>query len=289
MKKFFIGILVLVSFFTVLNASDNHIKLEMPDAAENTDFIPIKVIIDNGLKKGDLLIVKANNQTAFLLQTNGNEIIRIKAKLRGLKYSSVKISAVLIRKNGKFEFTSKKVILPEYSRTFLELGAHGRGSTKVKVLAKKNRIKLLLKNRMAKTNYAKNLVLSTSAGTIKIKMTPILSKNPYFKIIGKKNFGQVSAKATISNVKYNLTTEVNKKRFISHMSNDELSKIIENDPYNIQYIKNPTFQMQMLALYKSISKYSNKSDKKRAMCNIIQYINNPTDQIKKTGSNGCNQ
>lgn len=200
MKKFFIGILVLVSFCIVSNANNNHIKFKIPSISQSSD-IPVRVIITDGLKKGDLLIVKADNKTAFELQTNGNEIIQIDAILRGLnpKISSTKISAVLIRKGGASESISKKAV---YLGSNSVLKQDGKGSKKVKFRARKNKIKLLIKNQMAKNKYAQNLVLSTSTGTIKIKMTPILSRNPILTIIGKKDFGKVRANVTLSNVEY---------------------------------------------------------------------------------------
>ncbi len=198
MKKFFIGILVLVSFYIVLNASSNHIRLKIPDIAQNANRIPVGIIIDNGLKKGDLLIVKVDNKIAFELQTNGDEIMRINAHLRGLKSntSNAKISAVLTRKDGTSEFISKNSVYlgsPSILR-------HGReGSKRVKFRVTNNKIKLVIKNQMGKNKYVQNLALSTSAGTIKIKMTPVVSRNPYFKIIGKKNFGKVKTKVSLSN------------------------------------------------------------------------------------------
>ena len=288
MQKIILGLMILFSLSYGVNNKD--MKLEVPEVGNNSMSFPITIVIQNGLNKGDVLIVKSNKKTAFELRSSLNGITKVKTKLRLIPGDY--ISAILIRKDGTFESISKAV---KSGSNLSDIGSNGNPSKKINIKVKKNKIKFMVINQMAKKNYIDKLVLAGNDGMIEITMTPMLSKNPYFQLIRNKSYTKLKTNISLSIKEYDPDDYINKTNFINDLNKNKLLKFVKEDVSNIQYIKNPSEELQFFVVNQNTKHLTGKALKKERnsmlalkssnLC-YIKYINNPRNTIKTLASKG---
>jgi len=288
MQKIILGLMILFSLSYGVNNKD--MKLEVPEVGNSSMSFPVTIVIQNGLNKGDILIVKSNKKTAFELRSSLNGIIKIKTKLRLIPGHY--ITAILIRRDGTFESISKDV---RSGDDLSDMGSDGNPSKKIKIKVKKNKIKFIIINQMAKKNYVDKLVLAGNDGIIEIKMTSMLSKNPYFQLIRNKNFAKLKTNISLSTKEYDPDDYINKTVFVKESNKNKLLEFVKEDISNIQYIKNPSEELQFFVVNQNTKHLTSEAMGREHnagliidsihLCNI-RYINSPSKKIKELASKG---
>ncbi len=167
----------------------------------NSLHCPLQIDIEEGIKKGDKLIVKVGKYQIFELFNKASyTITRIKAQRRMTAFDSDSITVDLIKKNGKTISTSGVVrAAMDYDN---KLPLNGVPTNKVKFKQKGKWVKFKILNKMARRNYIDTVKLQSSQGDIMIKTTPQMSASFVFKIEAKKDFDTLNITAHVSDKVY---------------------------------------------------------------------------------------
>ena len=167
--------------------------------------IPLKIKFEQGIKKGDKIIVKVDNQQVFELVNNSkNPIKYIRTRIRIIDSSSDQhsVNIELIDKDGN-RITASGDINGPYGYGGIRLHGEPTNKVKVKISKKhKNQVKFQVINEMNRINYIDMVKIQSSQGEIVIKTTPLLLKNLLFKIKAKNNFDKLNIITHISDKPY---------------------------------------------------------------------------------------
>jgi len=209
LKKMLLVVMLVIT--NLLGGDAIKIKLAM---TTNPNRIPFDIKFEQGIKKGDKIIVKVDNQQAFeLLNNSSNPIKHIGTKIRIIDSSTDKhsVNIELINKDGNRITASGKV---PYQGTKVGIRQHGEPTNKLKVQIRKNhknRMRFRVTNKMHRTNYIDMVKIQSPQGEIVIKTTPILSRNLLFSIKAKNDFDKLTVTTHISDKPYLVGLNLSKK------------------------------------------------------------------------------
>jgi len=157
------------------------ITIKAPKYVENAAVVPVTVAFGDRVESGDKIKLYVNGELA--LQVNpkkGSYIDQISTRVI-LERKSSRIKAKIIRLSGVIETKTSNKISADNSAS---IPSSSDSSKKHKLREKDGNIKMLLKNKMGSGKHIWKIKLVSSSGEVFVKLSPLLSKNPYLQIKG---------------------------------------------------------------------------------------------------------
>jgi len=204
LKKYILPVFILVFNMTgcvpctpcnnIADKSINNIQpsllLTAPEVAQNGLIVPIRIAIKPALAQGDKLVINGDNEKALTVQTDKHPITEIRTRLRLMQG---KVTATVYRQDGKEELNESVQIKITQPAKILNVVDEKLGEILIKKRVKDYQIKMLLRNQMLHNNHIKTILVATGeGGIITLKITPRISKNPYFSITSTDKFDAIS-------------------------------------------------------------------------------------------------
>lgn len=157
------------------------ITIRAPKYVENAAVVPVTVAFGDRVESGEKIKLYVNGELA--LQVNpkkGSYIDKVSTRVI-LKRRSNRIKAKVIRLSGVVETKTSNKISADNSAS---ISSGSDSSKKYKLKEKNGNIKMLLKNKMGSGRHIWKIKLVSSSGEVFVKLSPLLSKNPYLQIKG---------------------------------------------------------------------------------------------------------
>jgi predicted secreted protein len=158
-----------------------NIIIKAPKIVENAAIVPVTVEFDSRVESGDKIKLYVNGRLA--LQVNpkkGSYVDKVSTRVR-LEKKNNRIKAKVIRSSGVIEI---KVSNKIYADNPVSIPSGSDSSKKHKLREKNGNIKILLKNKMGSGKHIWKIKLASSSGEVFVKLSPLLSKDPYLQIKG---------------------------------------------------------------------------------------------------------
>ncbi|MEO1945674.1 MAG: hypothetical protein ABGY11_15340, partial [Candidatus Thioglobus sp.] len=161
-------------------ASEN-ITIKAPKYVENAAVVPVTVVFGDRVHSGDKIKLYVNGELA--LQVNpkkGSYIDQISTRVI-LERKSSRIKVKIIRLSGVVETKTSNKISADNSAS---IPSSSDSDKKHKLKEKNGNIKMMIWNKMGSGKHIWKIKLASSSGEVFVKLSPLLSKNPYFQIKG---------------------------------------------------------------------------------------------------------
>lgn len=156
------------------------LTVKAPDIAENGAVVPVAIKLDSPLVSGDKLTINTpSRQGVAVFEVTGRTGLTL-ASTRVRMMATGYVEAVVHRRDGSVEQERKNVEVTIGAR----IPDTGSSAIKERIRARRNNIKMLISNKMARDGYIRNLEVTVDNGTIKGALSPYLSQNPYFGFTG---------------------------------------------------------------------------------------------------------
>ena len=160
---------------------DDGITIKAPKVVENAAVVPVTAVFNNRVNTKDKIKLYVNGKLAFQANPKkGSYIDQISTRVR-LKKKDNRIKVKVIRADGSIETKTSKTI---YTDNPSKIPGYFDSSKKSKFKEKNGDIKMLFKNKMGTGKHIWKIKLTSNSGEVFIKLSPLLSKNPYIKIKG---------------------------------------------------------------------------------------------------------
>ena len=157
------------------------ITIKAPRHVENASVVPVTVVFGDRVESGDMIKLYVNGKLA--LQVNpkkGSYIDQISTRVI-LERRSSRIKAKIIRLSGIIETKTSNKISADNSAS---IPSSSDSSKRHKLKERNGNIMMLLKNKMGSGKHIWKIKLASSSGEVFVKLSPLLSKNPYLQIKG---------------------------------------------------------------------------------------------------------
>jgi predicted secreted protein len=161
--------------------TSENITIKAPRYVENAAVVPVTVVFGDRVHSGDKIKLYVNDKLA--LQVNpkkGSYIDQISTRVI-LERKSSRIKAKIIRLSGVVETKTSNKISADNSAS---IPSSSDSDKKHKLKEKDGNIKMLIRNKMGSGKHIWKIKLASSSGEVFVKLSPLLSKDPYFQIKG---------------------------------------------------------------------------------------------------------
>ena len=161
--------------------TSENITIKAPRYVENAAVVPVTVVFGDRVHSGDKIKLYVNDKLA--LQVNpkkGSYIDQISTRVI-LERKSSRIKAKIIRLSGVIETKTSNKISADNSAS---IPSSSDSDKKHKLKEKDGNIKMLIRNKMGSGKHIWKIKLASSSGEVFVKLSPLLSKDPYFQIKG---------------------------------------------------------------------------------------------------------
>ena len=161
--------------------TSENITIKAPKYVENAAVVPVTVVFGDRVHSGDKIKLYVNGKLA--LQVNpkkGSYIDQISTRVI-LERKSSRIKAKIIRLSGVVETKTSNKISADNSAS---IPSSSDSDKKHKLKEKDGNIKMLIRNKMGSGKHIWKIKLASSSGEVFVKLSPLLSKNPYLQIKG---------------------------------------------------------------------------------------------------------
>ena len=164
-------------------SSGIHVKI--PKYAENPDVIPITINLDESIKDGDTLTMHdSKGVMVFKLEPALDTTINhVSTRFRLMSGGDSKL--VIERRGGAS--SEYKYINQVDSDSYASIPSTASDENDTDTYKEKpndSSIKMLFTNSMSREGYISSVIVDSSSGPVKLTLTPLLAKNPYFKLMG---------------------------------------------------------------------------------------------------------
>jgi len=164
-----------------LGHGDDDITIKAPKVVENSEVVPVTAVFGNRVNTNDKIKLYVNGKLAFQANPRkGSYIDQISTRVR-LKSKDNRIKVKVIRADGSIETKTSKTI---YTDNPALIPSISDSSKKYKLREENGDIKMLVKNKMGNGKHIWKIKLTSSSGEVFVKLSPLLSKNPYLQIKG---------------------------------------------------------------------------------------------------------
>jgi len=164
-------------------SSGIHVKI--PKYAENPDVIPITINLDKSIKDGDTLAMyDPKGVMVFKLEPALDTTINhVSTRFRLMSGGNSKL---VIERRGSASSEYKYVDQVDSDSYALipNMASDENDTDTYKEKPNDSSIKMLFTNSMSRESYISSVVIDSSSGPVKLTLTPLLAKNPYFKLMG---------------------------------------------------------------------------------------------------------
>jgi len=161
------------------------IYVKIPKYAENPDVIPITINLDKSIKDGDTLTMyDSKGVMVFKLEPALDTTINhVSTRFRLMSGGNSKL--VIERRGGaSSEYKYIDQVDSDSYASIPNTASDENDTDTYKEKANDSSIKMLFTNSMSREGYISSVIVDSSSGPVKLTLTPLLAKKPYFKLMG---------------------------------------------------------------------------------------------------------